>query len=41
LKKWSNGTKILSDCRLYEECMLPESVTLHNGFVLTRPEKWK
>ncbi|MCL2511016.1 MAG: NYN domain-containing protein [Bacteroidales bacterium] len=41
LRKWSNGVKILSGLRLYEECLLPETVTLPNGFVLMRPDKWK
>jgi Uncharacterized conserved protein len=41
LKKWSNGTKTLIDQKPYNECMLPETVTLPNGFNLTRPNKWK
>ena len=41
LRKWSNGVKILTNRRLYEECLLPETVTLPNGFVLKRPNKWE
>jgi len=41
LKKWSNGIKTLSDWKLYDECMLPETVTLPDGFILKRPTKWK
>jgi uncharacterized LabA/DUF88 family protein len=41
LQKWSNGVKILTDTKLYEESLLPETVKLHDGFVLKRPEKWK
>ena len=41
LKKWSDVTRILSNCTLYEECLLPETVTLPNGFVLIKPDKWK
>ena len=40
LKNWSNGIKKLSDWRLYETCMLPETITLPNGFILSRPNKW-
>ncbi len=40
LRKWSNGIKMLQDKKLYEECMLPESITLPGGYVLHRPEKW-
>jgi uncharacterized LabA/DUF88 family protein len=41
LKKWSNGVKTLTDWKLYEECLLPETVMLPCGFVLKRPDKWK
>jgi len=41
LKKWGDVVRMLSDCNHYEECLLPEHITLPNGFVLTRPEKWK
>ena len=41
LQQWSNGVKNLTNRRLYEECMLPETVTLPDGFVLRRPDKWK
>jgi len=41
LRKWSNGVKVLTNKLLYEECMLPETVTLPDGFVLKRPDKWK
>lgn len=40
LRKWSNGVKILTDKRLYEDCLLPETITLPDGFVLKRPDKW-
>ena len=41
LRQWSNGVKMLTDHRLYEECLLPETITLPSGFVLKRPDKWK
>jgi uncharacterized LabA/DUF88 family protein len=41
LQKWSNGVKILTDRKQYEECLFPETVTLPDGFVLSRPVKWK
>ena len=41
LLKWSNGLKVLTNKQLYEESMLPETVTLPDGFVLKRPDKWK
>jgi uncharacterized LabA/DUF88 family protein len=41
LKKWSNGTKVLINQNLYELCMLPEKVTLPDGYELNRPDKWK
>jgi uncharacterized LabA/DUF88 family protein len=41
LKKWSNGIKTLAEWKMYEECVLPETVTLPDGFVLKRPDKWK
>ncbi|MDR2970868.1 MAG: NYN domain-containing protein [Bacteroidales bacterium] len=41
LQKWSNGVKKLTDWKLYEECLLPEAITLSNGFVLQRPDKWR
>jgi uncharacterized LabA/DUF88 family protein len=39
LEDWSNGRKMLTDKKLYEECLLPEKVTLPNGYVLDRPAK--
>ena len=41
LKKWSNGVKTLTDWNLYDECLLPETVTLPDGFILERPNKWR
>jgi uncharacterized LabA/DUF88 family protein len=41
LRKWSNGIKILSDIKLYEECLLPEKIALPDGFILQCPAKWK
>ena len=41
LENWSNGVKKLTNKQLYEKCLLPESITLPDGFVLKRPEKWK
>jgi uncharacterized LabA/DUF88 family protein len=41
LDAWSNGRKMLTDKKLYEECLLPETVLLPSGYALTRPEKWK
>ena len=41
LRKWSNGVKILADSKLYDDCLLPESITLPDGFVLKCPDKWK
>jgi uncharacterized LabA/DUF88 family protein len=41
LQRWSNGIKMLTDRKLYEECLLPETLTLPDGFVLKRPNKWK
>jgi uncharacterized LabA/DUF88 family protein len=41
LQKWSNGVKNLTDRKLYEGCLLPDTVTLPDGFVLSRPVKWK
>jgi uncharacterized LabA/DUF88 family protein len=41
LRKWSNGTKMLLDTKLYEDCLFPEKLTLPDGFVLQRPDKWK
>ena len=41
LQKWSNGVKKLIDWKLYEECLLPETIALPNGFVLQRPDKWR
>ena len=41
LRKWGNAVKMLSDYKLYEECLLPETITLSNGFDLKRPDKWK
>ena len=41
LRKWSNGTKVLSDRNLYEDCLFPENITLPDGFVLQRPAKWR
>jgi len=41
LQKWSNGVKKLTDRKLFEDCMLPETVTLPDNFVLRRPEKWR
>ena len=40
LKKWSNGVKTLTDWKLYDECLLPETVILPDGFILKRPSKW-
>jgi uncharacterized LabA/DUF88 family protein len=40
LKKWSNGTKVLINQTLYEACLLPEKVTLPDGYELNRPAKW-
>jgi uncharacterized LabA/DUF88 family protein len=40
LKKWGNAVKILSDWQIYEDCLLPETIRLPDGFVLTRPDKW-
>ena len=40
LKKWSNGTKMLINKSLYENSMLPEKVTLPDGYELHRPQKW-
>jgi len=36
-----NGVKKLTDWKLYEECLLPEAITLQNGFILQRPDKWR
>jgi uncharacterized LabA/DUF88 family protein len=41
LKKWSNGTKELTNRSLYESSMLPEKVILPDGYELHRPEKWQ
>jgi uncharacterized LabA/DUF88 family protein len=41
LKKWSNGIKTLTEYKMYEECVLPETITLPDGFLLKRPDKWK
>jgi hypothetical protein len=41
LKRWSNGTKELSNKSLYENCLLPEKVILPDGFELHCPDKWK
>ncbi len=41
LRQWSNGVKMLTDQKTYERCLLPETVTLSDGFVLKRPDKWK
>ena len=41
LKKWSNGIKNLTDRKLYDECLLPDSITLPDDFILKRPNKWK
>ena len=41
LKKWSNGTKVLINKTLYEDCMLPEKLILPDGYELRRPNKWK
>jgi hypothetical protein len=31
--------KTLTDKKLYEECLLPETLALPDGFVLSRPNK--
>jgi uncharacterized LabA/DUF88 family protein len=41
LEKWSNITKILANKTLYDDCLLPETVMLPNGYILNRPDKWK
>jgi len=41
LQKWSNGVKMLTDRKLYEACLLPGTINLPDGFVLSRPSKWK
>lgn len=41
LKKWSNGTKQLSDKALFENSLLPEKILLPDGYELCRPIKWK
>jgi len=41
LKKWSNGTRELSNKALYEKCMLPEKLILPDGYELLCPEKWR
>ncbi|MDR2498501.1 MAG: NYN domain-containing protein [Tannerellaceae bacterium] len=40
LKKWSNATRVLSNQSLYESCILPEMLTLADGYELHRPNKW-
>ena len=40
LKRWSNTTKVLSNQSLYESCILPEMLTLADGYELHRPDKW-
>jgi uncharacterized LabA/DUF88 family protein len=41
LQQWSNGVKNLTNRKRFEECMLPETIILPDGFVLSRPDKWK
>jgi uncharacterized LabA/DUF88 family protein len=41
LQQWSNGVRHLTDRKRYEECMLAETIMLPDGFVLSRPDKWK
>jgi len=41
LEKWSNITKILANKTLYEDCILPDTLTLSDGFILKCPDKWK
>jgi uncharacterized LabA/DUF88 family protein len=41
LQKWSNGVKRLIDNKIYEDSILPETIILPNGYLLSKPEKWK
>ena len=41
LKKWSNGTRELSNKALYEKCILPAKLILPDGYELHCPEKWR
>ena len=41
LKKWSNGTKVLSNKNLFENSLLPEKLTLPDGYELKCPQKWR
>jgi uncharacterized LabA/DUF88 family protein len=40
LQKWSNGVKTLTNKQLFEESMLPEEITLSDGYIIKRPAKW-
>ena len=41
LKKWSNGTKVLSNKTLFDNSLLPEKLILSDGYELNCPQKWR
>ena len=41
LRQWANGVRVLTNKKLYEKSMLPETVRLSDDFSLMRPDKWK
>jgi len=40
LRQWANGVKVLTNKQQYEAAMLPDEITLPDGYIAKRPAKW-